>query len=98
MTTLIDTEGAVLDGWRPTLAQALRVAVHAALPWADVSDRTLAGLLGCGRMAFNRHDPSSDVWARWLASAADQGVEFKVKSKVTPGGTSWKAVARVVGP
>lgn len=97
MSTLIGTDTAVLDGWHPTVARALRVAVRAALPWADVSDRTLAGLLGCGRMAFGRPDPAPDVWTRWLACAADQGVEFEVVPRVTANGTSWRATARVVG-
>lgn len=96
MSTITGPDGVSLDGWRPTVAQALRVAVRDALPWAVLNDRDIAGLLGCGRMAFGRPDPAPDVWARWLASAAEQGVEFEVTPKVTPAGMSWKAVARVV--
>lgn len=83
-------------GWRPTIATALRVAVHAALPWADVADVDVARLLGCSRQAFDRRDPDPAVWTRWLATAAQQGVEFEIVPNVTAAGTSWKATARMV--
>lgn len=96
MSTLTGPDGVVIDGWRPRLIDAIRVALHAALPWATVSDSDVTRLVGCSRMAFDRSDPGPDVWTRWLATAAQQGVEFTVEPRVTANGTSWKATARMV--
>lgn len=96
MTTLVDTETVVLDGWRPRLIDAIRVALHVALPWVTVLDADVCSLLGCSRMAFARPDPAPSTLAEWLESARRQGVDLRVESVQTPAGTSWRAVARVV--
>lgn len=95
MSALIDSTTAVLDGWRPRLIDAIRVALRGALPWVSVNDSDVCDLLGCSRMAFDRPDPAPGTLSAWLENARRQGVALRVESVQTPNGTSWRASAQI---